>query len=57
MTDYGHVLLCEFDYQKQPDITFPFTLIDTSKEQYLAWLLKVYILKPFYFNMMLNGLA
>ena len=57
VTDYGHVLLCEFDYQKQPDITFPFTLIDTSKEQYLAWLLKVYILKPFYFNMMLNGLA
>ena len=57
VTDYGHVLLCEFDYQKQPDITFPFTLIDTSKEQYLAWLLKVYILKPFFFNMMLNGLA
>ena len=57
VTDYGHVLLCEFDYEKNPDISFPFTLIDTSKEQWLAWLLKVYILKPLYFYGMLNGIA
>lgn len=57
VTDYGHVLLCEFDYEKKPDISFPFSLIDTSKEQWLAWLLKVYILKPLYFYGMLNGLA
>ncbi len=57
VTDYGHVLLCEFDYDKNPDISFPFTLIDTSKEQWLAWLLKVYILKPLYFYGMLKGYA
>lgn len=57
VTDYGHVLLCEFDYKKEPQTTFPFTLIDTSKEQWLAWLLKVYILKPLYFYGMLNGIA
>ena len=57
VTDYGHVLLCEFDYNKDPDITFPFSLIDTSKEQWLAWLLKVYILKPLYFYGMLKGYA
>ena len=57
VTDYGHVLLCEFDYDKNPDISFPFTMIDTSKEQWLAWLLKVYMLKPMYFYGMLNGYA
>jgi sulfide:quinone oxidoreductase len=57
ITDYGHVLLCEFDYDKNPDISFPFTLLDTSKEQWAAWLLKLYILKPLYFYGMLNGLA
>lgn len=57
VTDYGHVLLCEFDYDKNPDISFPFNLIDTSKEQWLAWLLKVYILKPLYFYGMLKGYA
>ena len=57
VTDYGHVLLCEFDYKKEPATSFPFTLIDTSKEQWLAWLLKVYILKPMYFYGMLNGYA
>lgn len=56
ITDYGHVLLCEFDYDKKPDITFPFSLLDMSKEQYAAWLLKVYALKPVYFYGMLNGL-
>ncbi|MDD2437590.1 MAG: FAD/NAD(P)-binding oxidoreductase, partial [Massilibacteroides sp.] len=57
VTDYGHVLLCEFDYEKKQDSTFPFSLLDVSKEQWTAWLLKVYILKPLYFYGMLNGLA
>lgn len=57
VTDYGHVLLCEFDYNKKPLTSFPFTMLDTSKEQWAAWLLKVYILKPFYFHLMLRGLA
>ena len=57
VTDYGHVLLCEFDYDKKPATSFPFTLLDTSKEQWAAWLLKVYALKPLYFYGMLNGYA
>ncbi len=57
VTDYGHVLLCEFDYDKKPVTSFPFTMLDTSKEQWAAWLLKVYFLKPMYFNGMLNGYA
>lgn len=32
VTDYGHVLLCEFNYKKEAENTFPFTLMDTSKE-------------------------
>lgn len=57
ITDYGHVLLCEFDYNKEPLISFPFSLLDMSKEQWAAWLLKVYILKPMYFYGMLKGYA
>lgn len=57
VTDYGHVLLCEFNYKKEPEISFPFNLIDTSKEQRAAWWLKVHILKPMYFYGMLNGFA
>lgn len=57
VTDYGHVLLCEFNYKKEEQNSFPFTLLDTSKEQWAAWLLKVYSLKPMYFYGMLNGWA
>lgn len=45
VTDYGHVLLCEFNYKKEAQNSFPFTLLDTSKEQWAAWLLKVYFLE------------
>ena len=55
VTDYGHVLLAEFDYNKEADITFPFSLLDMSKEQYLAWVLKHDFLKPMFFHGMLNG--
>ena len=55
VTDYGHVLLAEFDYNKEADITFPFSLLDMSKEQYLAWILKHDFLKPMFFHGMLNG--
>lgn len=57
VTDYGHVLLCEFNYKKEAQNSFPFTLLDTSKEQWAAWLLKVYFLKSMYFYGMLNGWA
>ena len=38
-------------------ISFPFSMLDMSKEQWAAWLLKVYVLKPLYFYGMLKGLA
>lgn len=57
VTDYGHVLLCEFDYDKKPTSSFPFSMMDVSKELWAAWILKVYALKPMYFHGMLNGLA
>jgi hypothetical protein len=55
VTGYGELLLCEFDYNKEAKPSIPF--LDTSKEQYVAWLLKVYVLKPLYFYGMLNGWA
>ena len=57
VTDYGHVLLCEFDYNKEAAVSFPFSLLDMSKEQWVGWLLKVYFLKPMYFYGMLIVLA
>lgn len=53
ITEYGKVLMCEFDYDKNPLPTMPF--VDASKEQWVSWLLKVYILKPMYFYGMLKG--
>ena len=55
VTDYGHVLLCEFDYEKNAVHTFPFSLLDTSKEIRAGWLLKRYLLKPMFFHAMLKG--
>lgn len=53
ITEYGKVLLCEFDYNKKPMPSIPF--VDPSQEQWAAWILKKYILKPMYFYGMLNG--
>ncbi|MDR2919061.1 MAG: NAD(P)/FAD-dependent oxidoreductase [Tannerella sp.] len=57
ITEYGKVLLCEFDYDKNPQISFPFSMLDMSKEQWAGWMLKVHALKPMYFYGMLNGWA
>ncbi len=57
ITDYGHVLMCEFDYQKQEQRSFPLSMMDMSKESRIAWWLKVYALKPMYFYGMLNGIV
>ena len=57
ITDYGHLIMAEFDYNKNEKRSFPFSMIDMSKESRLAWLLKVYGLKPMYFYGMLNGLV
>jgi sulfide:quinone oxidoreductase len=56
VTEYGKVLMCEFDYDKKEQISFPLSLLDMSREQWVAWLLKVYALKPIYFELMLRGL-
>ena len=53
ITEYGKVLLCEFDYDKTPQPTIPF--VDPAHEQWIAWILKKYILKPLYFYGMLPG--
>ena len=57
ITDYGHVIMCEFNYDKQPETSFPFTLLDTSRELRSAWWLKRFVLKPYYFKVMLKGWA
>lgn len=57
ITDYGHIIMCEFDYNKKEKISFPLSLLDMSHEQWVAWLLKVYVLKPMYFYGMLKGLV
>ena len=44
-------------YSKKQKITFPLSLLDMSQEQWIAWLLKVYVLKPMYFYGMLKGIA
>lgn len=55
ITDYGHVLMAEFDYDKKPQISFPLSMFDMSKESRMAWMLKVYALKPLYFYGMIPG--
>ena len=54
-TDYGKLLLCEFDYDLKPSPTFP--LLDGTKEQRLYWWLKRYGLPALYWNGMLKGLG
>ncbi|MEG1649911.1 MAG: FAD/NAD(P)-binding oxidoreductase, partial [Rikenellaceae bacterium] len=53
VTDYGKVLMAEFDYDKKMQPTIPF--IDLGKEHDIWWMLKVYGLKNIYFHGMLNG--
>lgn len=54
ITEYGKVLLAEFDYEKKLQPSFP--LVDPGKEHEIGWMLKVYGLKNIYFHGMLNGL-
>ena len=57
ITQYGKLLLCEFDYDKKTRTSFPFNFIDTSRESHAGWLLKVHVLKPLYFYGMITGWA
>ncbi len=52
VTGYNSLVLAEFDYDKNPQETFPF---DQSKERYSMYLLKKYLLPLFYWKGMLKG--
>ncbi len=54
VTGYGRLVLAEFDYEGQPQETFP---IDQSKERYSMYLLKAYGLPRLYWDGMLRGLV
>ncbi len=52
VTGYGRLVLAEFDYEKNPQESFPF---DQSKERYSMYALKAYGLPRMYWNGMLQG--
>jgi sulfide:quinone oxidoreductase len=54
-TDYGKLLLCEFDYDLRPTPTFP--LLDGTKEHRSFYWLKRYGLPALYWHGMLRGRA
>jgi sulfide:quinone oxidoreductase len=54
VTGYGKLVLAEFDYEGNPQETFPF---DQSKERLSMYLLKAYALPRLYWHGMLRGRA
>jgi sulfide:quinone oxidoreductase len=52
VTGYGKLVLAEFDYNKEPEESFPF---DQSQERYSMYGLKAYGLPRMYWNGMLKG--
>lgn len=54
VTGYGKLVMAEFDYDKQPQETFP---IDQSQERWSMWLVKRYLLPWLYWHGMLKGRA
>jgi len=52
VTGYGKLVLAEFDYDKHPSETFPFS---QAKERWSMWLLKKYFLPFLYWKGMLKG--
>lgn len=54
VTGYGKMVLAEFDYDKNPAETFPFS---QAKERWSMWLLKKYVLPVLYWKGMLKGRA
>lgn len=58
VTDYGKMVLAEFDYQNNftPDPKLKQMLIsDSSKEHWRLWMLKKYMLPYLYWNKMMKG--
>ena len=54
VTGYGSLILAEFDYDKNPQESFPF---DQSQERYSMYALKAYGLPRMYWHGMLRGRA
>ena len=54
VTDYGKLILAEFDYDKNLQETFPF---DQSKERWSMYMLKKHVLPKLYWFGMLKGRA
>ncbi|PQJ34327.1 pyridine nucleotide-disulfide oxidoreductase [Salinibacter sp. 10B] len=52
VTGYGKLVMAEFDYDKEPDESFPF---DQTQERYSMYALKAYGLPRMYWNGMLKG--
>lgn len=52
VTGYGKLLMCEFDYSKNPKESFPF---DQNQERYSMYALKVHALPRMYWHGMLRG--
>jgi sulfide:quinone oxidoreductase len=52
VTGYGRLILAEFDYDKQPQETFPF---DQRKERLSMYLLKKHLLPLYYWHALLKG--
>jgi len=54
ITGIGKLVLAEFNYDKQPQETFP---VDQSRERWSMWLVKRYLLPLLYWHGMLKGRA
>lgn len=57
VTDYGKMLLAEFDYSLKPTPSFPPWEHDSTQETYANWLLKTQGLPNIYWYGMLKGVA
>lgn len=53
-TEYGKLMLAEFDYSNTPKMTFP---VDQAKPRWTMWILKTKILPWLYWNKILKGTA
>ncbi|MFJ7484649.1 pyridine nucleotide-disulfide oxidoreductase, partial [Bacillus thuringiensis] len=53
VTGYKSLILAEFNYEHEPQETFPF---NQAKERYSMFLLKRYMLPYMYWNLMLKGI-
>lgn len=53
LQDIKSLILAEFNYEHEPQETFPF---NQAKERYSMFLLKRYMLPYMYWNLMLKGI-